>query len=118
MSILVIHQELIFDILYCHILICMCFKHISEDTSRSMSNICNTLCEKNITKSHFQTIIFLPHSHISALCSPPIYFDCPRGSRIKWMVSTYYSNLYDILSINLCSQNNHNTGFEVFFSLL
>ena len=32
-----------------------------------------------------------------ARCSQPMYFGCPRGSRIKWMVSTHYSILYDII---------------------
>ena len=68
---------------------------------------------KYVPKSLFGTIIFFNlFRYLWAICSPPMYFDCPRGSRIKWMVTTYYSNLYVLLSIKLCLQNNHNPYYR------
>ena len=59
--------------------------------------------KKILARRFLRPSSFLTHSNIFTLCSPPMNFGCPRGSRIKWRASTYI-----ILSTNLCSQNNHN----------
>ena len=54
----------------------------------------NGIFVKKILKSLFETIIF----YLIQISLLTTYVFLPhRGSRIKWMVSTYYSNLYDII---------------------